>query len=382
MPKASPLKELRVLQILPALNSGGVERGTLEISEALVKAGYPSFVASSGGALVPALERAGGHSLLVSTLKNHFLLFYSIQRLKSLIHQHRITLVHARSRAPAWAAYYAAKACHVPFITTFHGAYSIQNRLKKAYNTIMTKGDKVIAPSQFIYDHLLENYAVDPAKIELIYRGVDLEVFDSEKVSQKNIEKHHTAWGVQSGERVFIFPGRLTPIKGHERVIKGLQKHKNKPFKLIILGSWAGKEAYYERLNHLIDTCGLQEKVLIQPSSAHVEEVYASADCVLCPSTKPESFGRTSAEAGAMGKPVLATAIGGGKEIVLPGETGYLVAPQGQSEMDKVLEKLLMASDEELKRMGSNAKKHVCSTFPLSKMQDKTLEVYRSVAGL
>lgn len=367
--------------MLPALNAGGVERGTLEISEALVKAGHPAFVASSGGKLTPTLERLGGTPLLVSSLKKHLLLPYSIQRLKALIKQHNITLVHARSRAPAWAAYYAAKACGIPYITTFHGAYSIQNRLKKTYNTIMARGEKVIAPSRFIYDHLIENYALPPEKIELIHRGVDLTVFNPDLISPEAIQTQRQGWNVSPEERVFLFPGRLTAIKGHENVLKTLKNHPKTAFKVVILGSWSGKKGYFERLNHLIQDLGLAANVLISPHTSSIATCYAAADAVLCPSTKPESFGRTIAEAGAMGKPVLTTNIGGGKEIVVPETTGFLVPPHDLTALDQALTTLLSLDKSDLIKMGRAAKAHIQTHFPLTKMQEKTLDLYQRVSG-
>jgi glycosyltransferase involved in cell wall biosynthesis len=374
--------ELRVLQVLPALNTGGVERGTLEIAQALTHAGHAAFVASTGGSLTPTLKKMGGTPLLVSTLKSHLLLPYSIARLRNLIKKHNITLVHARSRAPAWAAYYAAQAAKIPYITTFHGAYNIQNTLKKVYNTIMTRGQKVIAPSQFIHDHLVNTYSIDPSKIVLIHRGVDLEEFNTKAFSSEQIQSQRTEWKASPSDRVLLFPGRLTSIKGHEQVIKALKNQKNKAFKLIIIGSWHKKEAYYHHLTNLIKNLDLQENVLIYPNTPSIAKCYAAADCVICPSTKPESFGRTCAEAGAMGKPVLTSDIGGSKEIILPGQTGFLIPPHNLWAMEIAIEKVLTLSKENLNFMGKTARMHIQKNFPLSKMQQKTIDLYYEILGL
>lgn len=372
------LKNPGILQVLPALNTGGVERGTCEIAQAIVEKGWRSYVASTGGKLAPQLEDAGTLHLTVPTLKSHALIFYSAWQLYKIIKKHKIDLVHVRSRAPAWACFYAAKWSKVPLVSTFHGAYGCQNSFKYHYNKVMTWGDKVIAPSQYIAQHIQQIYHVPPSKIDLIYRGVDLNQFNPAHVSKGQIQSIREQWQVKPHDRVFLLPGRFTAIKGHEDLIRAMAPLDQK-WKLILMGSWTGKERYLAHIQHLIAELKLADKVKIVPASATIQEAYAAADVVVCPSTKPESFGRTIAEAGAMARPIVTTNIGGGAEIVVPGKTGWLIPSQSIKDLREVIDSILSLDQQKLIDMGLSAQKHVEKKFPLSLMQQKTLAVYEKI---
>ncbi len=372
-------KQPAILQVLPALNSGGVERGTCEIAKTIVDRSWQSYVASTGGGLVNELEKSGTRHVRISTLKSHVLVFYSAWQLYKIIKQCNIDLVHARSRLPAWACYWASKWAKVPMVTTFHGAYGCQNHFKYFYNSVMVKGERVIAPSQFIVDHIKKTYKVPCSKIDLIYRGVDLEQFYPSAVSTHTIKLIRKKWQVQQGEMVFLLPGRFTAIKGHEILLRALAAFKDKNWKLILMGSWYGKEKYFEYIKKVIVDLDLESHVLIEPAQGAVQEAYAAADIVVCPSIKPESFGRTIAEAGAMAKPVITTNIGGGAEIVVSNETGWLVQPNSVDDLRKALGQAFKLEPERLGEIGKAAEERIRKKFTLTAMQSKTIKLYESV---
>ena len=368
-----------ILQVLPALNSGGVERGTFEIANAIVDKGWQSYVASIGGVLVDELEKSGTKHLNISTLRSHALVLYSAWQLYKIIKEHNINLIHARSRLPAWACYWASKWAKVPMVTTFHGAYGCQNRFKYCYNSVMVKGDRVIAPSQFIAEHIEKTYKVPSSKIDLIYRGVDLKQFNPSAVSPDTIKLIRKKWQVNKGEMLFLLPGRFTAIKGHEVLLRAMAAFKDKNWKLILMGSWHGKEKYLEHVKKVIIELDLESRVLIEPAQGAIQEAYAAADIIVCPSTKPESFGRTIAEAGAMAKPAITTNMGGGAEIVVSNETGWLVQSNSVKSLQKALKNAFNLSSEQLDKIGKSAEVFIQKNFTLTAMQEKTTKLYEEV---
>jgi len=370
-----------VLQILPALGgSGGVERGTVEIAGAINSAGGRAVVASEGGLLVHDLTRVNAeHITLPVASKNPIVMYRNIQRLIDLIRTERVDVVHVRSRAPAWSAYFACQRTKVPLVTTFHGTYSIGNWLKRKYNSVMTFGDRVIAISTFIGGHVRRHYGVPVEKIRVIHRGVDLERFDPEKVSAERVIKLATEWRLPDGVPIVMLPGRLTRWKGQLVLIDAIAKMERKDIRCLLVGSDQGREDYRRELENRIVRHGLEEVVRIVNHCDDMPAAYKLTDLVVSASTDPEAFGRIVCEAQAMGRPVVATDHGGAKEIVIPDVTGWLTPPGDSDALAAAIETGLALDGPSRSRLATAAIEHVRKNFSKTQMCDKTLDVYNEV---
>lgn len=370
-----------ILQVLPRLESGGVERGTIEMTDAIAKAGMKALVASAGGAMLPHINHGGGeHILLPLDSKNPFVIFRNARRLTKLIRQRGVSLIHARSRAPAWAAYFAAKWAGIPYIATFHGVYGTQTRWKIRYNRVMTKGERVIAISRFVQEHLETVYQVDPAKIRLIPRGVDLATFGESYVIPERLAKLTRLWRLPDDTVPVIFcPGRITRIKGQHVLIEALALLADMDFICIIAGKDEGHEEYRMELQDQIVARGLEGRVRLADATQYMNEAYQLSQLVVVPSTKPEAFGRVAVEAQAMGLAVVATDHGGARETVIPNETGYLVPPGDAEAMSAAIRFALERDPAAVKAMGDYARRQVAEHYSSQQMKDKTLAVYREL---
>ena len=370
-----------VLQILPALGgSGGVERGTVEIAGAINSAGGRAVVASEGGLLVHDLTRVNAeHITLPVASKNPIVMYRNIQRLIDLIRTERVDVVHVRSRAPAWSAYFACQRTKVPLVTTFHGTYSIGNWLKRKYNSVMTFGDRVIAISTFIGGHVRRHYGVPVEKIRVIHRGVDLERFDPEKVSAERVIKLATEWRLPDGVPIVMLPGRLTRWKGQLVLIDAIAKMERKDIRCLLVGSDQGREDYRRELESRIVQHGLEEVIRIVDHCDDMPAAYKLTDLVISASTDPEAFGRIVCEAQAMGRPVIATDHGGAKETVIPDVTGWLTPPGDSDALAGAIEKALSLDNAARNKLAATAIEHVRKNFSKTQMCDKTLDVYNEV---
>ncbi|WP_028880178.1 glycosyltransferase family 4 protein [Terasakiella pusilla] len=372
-----------VLQVLPAMVTGGVERGTIEMAEAIVNAGGRALVASSGGPMVHELTRVGAeHITLPVESKNFFVMRKNATRLAELIRKESIDLVHARSRAPAWSAYWASKRTNTPFITTFHGTYSHGNPFKRWYNSVMTKGDRVIAISSFIAGHMRKIYGVRRELIRLIHRGVDMFRFDPEKVTAERLVKLSTQWNIPDGVPVIALPGRLTRWKGQLVFIDAIAKLGRKDICCLLIGSDQGRVEYRKLLERKIRENGLEGVITIVDECTDMPTAYMLTDLVVSASTDPEAFGRVVCEAQAMGRPVVATNHGGARETVIEDETGWLCIPGDADSMAQAIAKGLALSGEKREKMAARAKEHIRKDFSKEAMCAKTLEVYNEVLTL
>ena len=261
---------MNVLQIVPQLNAGGVERTTLEVSEALIKAGHAAHIISAGGRMETDLAQMGAqlHTYDVGW-KNPFLFWPIRNHLMRIMKAHNITLVHARSRAPAWPGFYAAKALGIPFVTTYHGIYNSHSSLKTYYNSIMTRGTAIIANSNFTQAHIVKTHKIDPKIITVIPRGVDMDIFDPSRFTQDNIETQRQAWNISKNEIVILLPGRLTRWKGQLDAIRAISyfAKAKQNVKLVIMGDPQGRAAYVQTMKDLISTLSLSDYVHIAPHS-------------------------------------------------------------------------------------------------------------------
>lgn len=370
-----------ILQVLPRLESGGVERGTVEITDALSRAGMKALVASGGGALIPHIKHAGGeHIVLPLDSKNPFIIRSNAWRLYRIIKSRGVNIIHARSRAPAWAAWYAAKWSGITYMTTFHGIYGTQGSLKKHYNSVMVKGERVIAVSQFVREHILANYDIDHERIRMIPRGVDFNLFDEATVVPGRLQELTRSWGLYDNFSPVVFcPGRISRIKGQHVLIEALARLHDVPFMCIIAGTDQGHEDYREELYDLIRNLGLEGKARIAGSTGFMAEAYALSSLVVVPSTQPESFGRVAIEAQAMGRLVIATDHGGARETIIPNETGYLVPPDDAAMLAEAIRFALARTAPVVEAMGMFAMRHVRENFSSERMKSATIDVYREL---
>jgi glycosyltransferase involved in cell wall biosynthesis len=373
--------QITILQVLPKMESGGVERGTIEMTDAIHKAGWKALVASAGGQLLPHINHARGeHITLPLNTKNPFRIWRNARKLAKLIRARNVNLVHARSRAPAWTAYLAAKWTGVPYIATFHGVYGTQSAFKRRYNRVMTMGRRVIAISHFVMEHIEQTYRTDPAKIRLIPRGVDFNVFGEDHIIPERLAKLTKSWRLPEDDVPVIFcPGRISRIKGQHILIDALAELKDMEFLCILAGKDEGHEEYRMDLEEQIVKLGLEGKVRLADPTNYMNEAYQLSQLVVVPSIKPEAFGRVAIEAQAMGRVVIATDHGGARETVVPNETGYLVPPSNAKAMAVAIKFALERDAATVKAMANYAKQHVRALFSSDIMKSKTLAVYAEV---
>ena len=376
---------MKILQILPALGQGGVECGTIELAQALTAAGIPSGVVSAGGPMTHALEELGvRHYTLPTNSKNPFVLAKNAGAIAKIAATEGYTLMHVRSRAPAWSVKWASRECGVPWMATFHGVYGLSPRcLKLPYNRVMLQGVRTIAVSDYVRRHILENYEVDSTKVVRIHRGADVNVFRPDAVSvedalAKKTKQYHFAPDIP----VITLPGRLTRWKGQEVFLEAVRLMRHKRVGLLFLGSDQGRVDYSDRLREMASSLPNETQVVFRDHSREIERVYALSEIVVNASTaQPEAFGRTIPEAQAMGCLVLGTAHGGACETIEDGVTGFLVPPGDAVAMARRLDEMLDMSTEAKVKMREAAIASVRNNFSVAKMCERTLELYRSLHG-
>ncbi len=298
-----------------------------------------------------------------------------------MIRQHGVQLVHARSRAPAWSAYYAARRCNVPFVTTCHGVYQgREGFLKQRYNAIMTSGDRVIAISAFVAEHLRERYEVPLERLRVIPRGVDIEEFDPAAVSEERRQALAERWRLQPGTKVVMLPGRVVRRKGHTLLLHAIERLRRRNFVCLMVGDLEPSSSYPGEIEGLIGAIGLRDVVRLVGACDDMPAALMLADVVVAPSAHaPEPFGRVVVEAQAMGKPVIATDIGGLGETLMPAATGWLVPPGDVDELARALQLAIAMPADARARLAARARRFVLRRFTLEQMGQRTLAVYREL---
>jgi glycosyltransferase involved in cell wall biosynthesis len=376
---------LSVLQITPELNAGGVERTTIEMAEAVKRAGGLALVASAGGRLEPDLEAAGGELIRLPVNQKHpFTVAANAFRLAAVARRRAVNIIHARSRAPAWSALLAARLAGVPFVTTFHGIYNARSSLKRLYNSVMARGDVVIANSEYTREHVLECYDADPARVVAIPRGVDLDVFDRDAIGQAEIVALRAAWGLAPNDArcVVLAPARLTRWKGHLVLVEAvalIERRRPGAIKAILAGDAQGRQSYAEEIARTIGELGLQDAVAIVGHVGQMPVAFAASDMAVFPVTEPEAFGRGAVEAQAMGVPVIASNFGGYTETVIEGETGYLTPPGVAGALAGAIERLVDAGAGAREEMGRKGRDRARRLYSKAALQSATLAVYQRV---
>ncbi len=369
-----------VLQVLPALETGGVERGAIDVALAVAAEGWRALVASAGGAMERELRRADvEHVLLPLASKNPFVIRDNRNRLEALIVSEDVSLVHARSRAPAWSAMAAARATGRPFVTTFHGTYNFNNPLKRKYNSIMARGDRVIANSQFIADHIARHYHPDPARVRVVPRGIDLGVFDPERVGDERMVQLAERWRLPDGAPVVLLPGRLTRWKGHKVLIEALARIGRDDVRCLLVGNHQGRHGYHRELQRQIKAKGLDDIVHIVDHCDDMPAAYMLADVVVSASLDPEAFGRVAVEAQAMGRPTIATDHGGARETLVAGETGWLTPPGDVRALAAALNEAIDLDPDAREALAGRAMARARAKFSKDGMCAATLAVYNEL---
>lgn len=371
---------MKVLQVIPGLDSGGAERTTIEIAQALVRAGHEALVASEGGTMEAELAAAGGELIrLPLSTKNPVTMLANAGRLKALIRERDVDIVHARSRAPAWSAMRAARAAGVKFVTTYHGTYNARSRLKRFYNSVMARGDRVIANSEFIRDYITVEHGLPPDAITVIPRGVDVDRFEMTGSVKRRGRDLASEWALPDARFIALLPARLTRWKGQLVAIRALGHLKaggqDVPV-LVLAGGDQGRTAYREEIEFLIGRHGLENDVWIVGHCDDMPGALATADLALNPSTDPEAFGRTAAEASAAGLPVIVADHGGAREVVENGVTGWRVPPGDAEALAKTLQAAMELDIAARQAMGQAGRQRIMNRFTVTSLQSSTLRVY------
>jgi len=384
MPKAT--FSASVLQVVPELDTGGVEQTVVDISEAIIAAGGRSIVATKGGRLEDRLLKKGATVVhLPVHSKNPFVQWRNYQALRKLIRREKIDIVHIRSRAPAMAAIGAAKAEGVRSVATYAGIYNARSALKRWYNSQMTRVDRVIANSAFTRAHILKTYPkVPPEKVIGIPRGIDMKRFDSEAFDVRKIMKLEQDWGLLSGDgRIrFLLAGRLTKWKGQALIVEAANMLRHEDidnFLIIMAGDDQGRSDYTKALRENIHKYGLEERIKLVGHCADMPSAYTACHYALAPSLEPEAFGRTAVEPQAMQRPPLAADHGATAETVIPGETGWLVRPGDAHAWADAMKAAITLPEAERFEMGHQGREHVREQYSLPLMCERTLDIYRTL---
>jgi glycosyltransferase involved in cell wall biosynthesis len=377
-----------ILQIIPRLDTGGAELSTVEIAEAIVRAGGRALVATEGGRLAERVTEVGGEILpFPAASKNPVQMWSNSTALAALIVAEGVDLIHARSRAPAWSAWRAAHQARIPFVTTYHGAYAEQSRLKRIYNSIMVRSDIVIANSRYTSDLIRARYGTAQQRIRVIHRGVDPASFSRDAVTADRIGALRDGWRIAPDRPIILQAARLTAWKGHRVLIEAAGRlHAEGRLAgamIVMAGDAQGRDGYVAGLKSDAARLGLGERVRFV---GHVEDMpaaFAAAHVAVVASTEPEAFGRTAAEAQAVGCPVIATNIGAPPETVLappatPRDraTGWLVPPGDIRTLAAALTEALDLAAADHAALGDRAAAHVAQFFTLDAMKRQTLAVY------
>lgn len=386
MPSSPTRRSLSVLQVVPTLDSGGAERATVDIAEALAAQGHRALVASEGGRLEQELQAVGGNLVrLPVASKNPATMAANTFRLIRLIRRENIDIVHARSRAPAWSAWVAGRLTGVPLVTTFHGVYGERNFFKRLYNSIMVRGDAVIANSHYTARLIMQRYGTPAERITVIPRGADPRRFAPEAVNAARREALRARWGISERQRVVLNLARLTGWKGQRVLIEAAASSQlagEKDLVVVLAGDAQGRDDYRDQLERQIAGRALAGRVRVVGHCEDAPAALSLAAVAVIASTEPEAFGRTAIEAAAMGVPVVATALGATEETVLAPphvpamqRTGWLVAPGDPAALAAAVGEALRLSPLERTGLAARARLHAMQ-FSTVSMQQATLALY------
>ena len=377
-----------ILQIVPRLDAGGAELSAIEIAEAVSRAGGRAIVLSEGGRMASRIGEVGGELVTFPAgTKNPARLVANARAIAAMIRREGVDLVHARSRAPAWSALWAARLAGTPFVTTYHGAYNETNAAKRLYNGVMARGDVVIANSRYTRQLIESRYGTAAERLVVIHRGIDEAAFDPSAVAAERIARLRQAWGVAEGQRVVLLAARLTAWKGQSVLIAAArmlaERGRLGNAVIVLAGDAQGRDGYVARLTEEIAAAGLNERVRMPGHVSDMPAAFAAAFVTAVPSTEPEAFGRSAAEAQAMGCPVIASRLGAPQETVRAApevdagaRTGWLVTPGDAGALADALAEALQLDPAQRAAIGERARRHALAGFTLTAMKRATLQVY------
>ncbi len=379
--------KIKVLQVIPKLGFGGAETGCYDLAHFLFEKDCKSFIATSGGKLLKYVKK---NKVKIFRLpvhsKNPILIIFNTIILTTLILINNINIIHARSRAPAWSCYLACLITRRNFVTTFHGTYNFKNNLKKFYNSIMLRSRLTIAGSNFIFNHINENYSEylnRKKKLRVIFRGINIDYYHPKNISILKKEKLIKEWKISSSTFTILMPGRLTYWKGQEKLIEALnilmEDYDNINFQVIILGSDQGRKVYKKKLINLVQRYRLGNKIKFIEHCKEMPLAYSLADVVVSASTEPEAFGRVSVEAQAMGKPIIASNHGGSQETILKGKSGFLYKHDDPRQLAKILNEVIGFDQDTLNAIGNEGRKNIIKKYDVEAMCDSTLREYKKL---
>ena len=382
--------KIKVLQVIPKLGYGGAETGCYDLAHYLSEKECSSFIATSGGQLLKFVKK---NKVKVFRLpvhsKNPLLIIFNTVVLSILIFLNNINVVHARSRAPAWSCYLACLITGRKFVTTFHGTYNFGSKIKKFYNSVMLRSKLTIAGSNFIFNHISENYSKylnSKKKLRVIFRGINIDFYNKKNISILKQEKLKKEWELFPNRFTILMPGRLTTWKGQEKFIEALnilvEDYSNLNFQAVILGSDQGRTVYKKRLINLIQRYRLNKKIKFIDHCKEMPLAYSIADAVVSASIEPEAFGRVSVEAQAMEKPIIASNLGGSKETIVNKKSGFLYKHDDPRELAKTLNTVIQLDQDALNSIGNEGRKNIIKKFDVEAMCDSTLREYKKLLNI
>ena len=379
--------KIKILQVIPRLGYGGAETGCYDLAHYLSENGCSSYIVTSGGELIKYIDKKKVKLIkLPVQSKNPLLILLNSLILILVILFFNISIVHARSRAPAWSCLFATKITRRKFVTTFHGTYNFKNPLKKYYNSVMLKSDLIIAGSNFIFSHINENYSkyLDlNKKFLVIFRGINTEYFNPNKIHQSDEKKLISQWNINKERPLILLPGRLTSWKGQEMFIEALnlvnKEMPEQPFSAVILGGDQGRNVYKKKLLRLVEQYRLNNQVQFFDKCELMPLAYKISDIIVSASIEPEAFGRVSVEAQSMEKPIIASNIGGSNETIVNDKTGFLFEAGKPEELSKKIIHALNLDESTLKFIGIEGRKNVIKKFNIEKMCFSTYSEYKKL---
>ncbi len=380
---------INVLQVIPKLGYGGAETGCYDIAHYLPENNCKSFIVTSGGELTKFIDKKKVKLIrLPVQSKNPILIFLNSIILIGIILFFNITIVHARSRAPAWSCLLATKLTRRKFVTTFHGTYNFSGKLKKLYNSVMVRSDLIIAGSNFIFSHIKENYSellTFKKKFLVIFRGINVDYFDPSSKLEEDEKKLLTEWEINKEKKIILVPGRLTSWKGQEMLIEAINLTKvelgYEAFHLIILGSHQGRDLYKKKLIRITEQHRLTNQIKFIDHCKDMALAYQVSDIVISPSIEPEAFGRVAVEAQSMEKLIIASNIGGSNETIINEKTGFLFEAGDVNSLSKKIIQAITMDESSIKLMGKEGRKNIIKKFNVEKMCFSTYSEYKRLVN-
>jgi glycosyltransferase involved in cell wall biosynthesis len=378
---------LKVLQVIPKLGYGGAETGCYDIAHYLPENGCKSFIVTSGGELTKFINKEKVKLIkLPVQSKNPLLIILNTLALIFIIILNNISIVHARSRAPAWSCLFATKITRRKFVTTFHGTYNFNNKIKKFYNSVMVKSNLIIAGSNFIFSHIKNNYSdyLDiKNKLLVIFRGINVDYFDPTTKTEIEEKKLLKNWGIVDNKKIILLPGRLTSWKGQELFLEAINMVNiqlgYEAFYAVILGSDQGRDLFKKKLIRLSEQYRMTKQVKFIDHCKDMALAYKVSDIIISASIEPEAFGRVAVEAQSMEKVIIASDIGGSNETVIDEKTGYLFEAGNANSLSKKILKVLNLDDTTIKTIGTEGRKNIVNKFNVEKMCFSTYSEYKKL---